>query len=97
MKERTPACSNTIKKATLLIECNKCDKTAPNLLLNAHKVTIQDTVACLDALLDKGLTSKAHLNCVVSKASRAVIRLGKLMLRISGSSENKRRLLTSDA
>lgn len=52
---------------------------------------------CLDALLDKGLTSKAHLNCVVSKASRAVIRLGKLMLRISGSSENKRRLLTSDA
>ena len=68
-----------------------------NIQYNGHKIHIKKTVKYLGVILDQGLRGTAHVVAASAKALKAVNDVGRLMPRVGGPGEGKRKLLLSVA
>jgi hypothetical protein len=68
-----------------------------DIRLRGHPIPIKKTVRYLGVTLDTGLTGKEHIQQVTAKADKVMANLARIMPRVNGASDTKRRLLASVA
>lgn len=62
-----------------------------------HEIVPKDTIKYLGIIFDKGMTFAEHLKQVIAKGARIGQELQRIMPRVGGSSEGKRRIQNSAA
>lgn len=82
-------------EAVLLIGRKRCRDL--QLELRGHRIKPQREVKYLGVMLDRGLTGSAHVSYVTKKVAKATAGLARLMPRVDGAQEDKRRLLATVA
>lgn len=82
-------------EAILLIGRKKCGDL--RIKLEDHQIQLSNEVKYLGVTFDRGLTGSAHIKHGTAKASAVAGKVSRLMPRICGASESKRRLLASVA
>lgn len=83
------------KTEAMLLGLKRCKQL--NIRLGQHPVKISAHCRYLGVHLDRGLTGRAHTEKVTVKASKVINQILRIMPRLRGASEQKRRLLCSVA
>ena len=68
-----------------------------HLLLDGHPIEIKKKAKYLGVMLDTGLTGNEHIKYIAEKAQKVSRNLARILPRVGGASEGKRRLLASVA
>lgn len=84
----------THKTEAILLSGRKKCRTL-NIQINNTEIEIKKTLKYLGVIMDKNLSFRPHVEHITEKARRTISALDKILPRVAGPSESKRRLYSS--